>query len=114
MRFNTGYVQLLTVLLWGSLCAPRDVQLLHQTARALHLSCSARRDIARDVGYTLLCAERLPRHHARHSVNFLRRVSHLRTRTTLDAQMRKLRRYPPLSYAQTLTLLTSANYDLPR
>ena len=96
-----------------SLCAPRDVQLLHQTARALHLSCSARRDVARDMRHTLLCAERLPRHYARHGVNFLRRVSHLQTRTTCDAQMRKLQRYPPLSNAQTLTLLTSANYDLP-
>jgi hypothetical protein len=44
----------------------------------------------------------------------LRRVSHLRTRTTRDAQMRKLRRYPPVSNAQYLTLLTYANYDLPR
>lgn len=114
MWFNTGYVHLLTVLLWGSLCASRDVQLLHQTARTLHLSCSARCDVARDVRHTLLCAERLPRHHARHGVSFLRRVSHLRTRTTRDAQMRKLRRYPPVSNAQYLTLLTYANYDLPR
>jgi hypothetical protein len=113
MRFNTDYVQLLTALLRGSLCAPRDVQLLHQTARALHLSCSARRDVARDVPHTLLCAKRLPRHYARHGVNFLRRISHLQTRTTRDAQMRKLRSYPPLSNVQFLTLLTSASYDLP-
>jgi hypothetical protein len=66
------------------------------------------------VRHALLCAERLLRHHARHGVNFFRRVSHLQTRTTRDAQMRKLRRYPPLSNAQTLTLLTPANYDLPR
>jgi len=99
MRFNTDYVQLLTVLLWGSLCAPRDVQLLHHTARALHLSCSARCDVARDVRHTLLCAERVLRHYARHGVNFLRRVSYLQARTTRDAQMRELRRYPPLSNA---------------
>jgi hypothetical protein len=114
MRFNTSYVELLTVLLWVSLCAPRDVQLSHRTARAFHLSCSARCDVARDVRHTLLCAERVLRHYARHSVNFLRRVSCLQTRTTRDAQMRKLRRYPPLSNAQTLTLLTSASCDLPR
>jgi hypothetical protein len=45
MRFNVGYVQLLAMLLcdWqDSLGAPGDVQLLHKTACALHLSCSAR------------------------------------------------------------------------